>query len=125
MFKYADFFISLVDYVPSINIAPLNLALPIGISFYTFQTMSYTIDVYRGEGRCRKILLLLVLCGTVPAVDSRSYCSFQTVAEQMDSRKETLDLFKQGVFRFVVGLGKKVLIANQVGVCGTRLHRQK
>ena len=47
--KYADFFISLVDHVPSINIAPLNLALPIGISFYTFQTMSYTIDVYRGS----------------------------------------------------------------------------
>lgn len=114
VFKYADFFISLVDHVPSINIAPLNLALPIGISFYTFQTMSYTIDVYRGEAKVQKNFITFgAYVALFPQLIAGPIVRYQTVAEQMDSRKETLDLFKQGVLRFVVGLGKKVLIANQ------------
>lgn len=126
VFKYADFFISLVDYVPSINIAPLNLALPIGISFYTFQTMSYTIDVYRGEAKVQKNFITFgAYVALFPQLIAGPIVRYQTVAEQMDSRKETLDLFKQGVFRFVVGLGKKVLIANQVGALWNEIAQTK
>ena len=126
VFKYADFFISLVDHVPSINIAPLNLALPIGISFYTFQTMSYTIDVYRGEAKVQKNFITLgAYVALFPQLIAGPIVRYQTVAEQMDSRKETLDLFKQGVLRFVVGLGKKVLIANQVGALWNEIAQTK
>ena len=126
VFKYADFFISLVDHVPSINIAPLNLALPIGISFYTFQTMSYTIDVYRGEAKVQKNFITFgAYVALFPQLIAGPIVRYQTVAEQMDSRKETLDLFKQGVLRFVVGLGKKVLIANQVGALWNEIAQTK
>ena len=126
VFKYADFFISLVDHVPSINIAQLNLALPIGISFYTFQTMSYTIDVYRGEAKVQKNFITFgAYVALFPQLIAGPIVRYQTVAEQMDSRKETLDLLKQGVLRFVVGLGKKVLIANQVGALWNEIAQTK
>ena len=116
VFKYADFFISVVNHVPSVHISPLNLALPIGISFYTFQTMSYTIDVYREEADVQRNFITFGAYVTLfPQLIAGPILRYKTVAKQLDSRKETVTLFKQGVLRFMVGLGKKVLIANQLG----------
>ncbi len=116
IFKYADFFISIVDKVPHVKIAPLHLALPIGISFYTFQTMSYTIDVYRNDAKVQKNFITFgAYVALFPQLIAGPIVRYKTVAEQMDSRKETVALFSQGIFRFMAGLGKKVLIANQLG----------
>ncbi|MDD7403573.1 MAG: MBOAT family O-acyltransferase [Butyribacter sp.] len=116
VFKYADFFITLINHIPFVSIEPLNLALPIGISFYTFQTMSYTIDVYRKEADVQKNFISFgAYVALFPQLIAGPILRYKTVAKQLDFRKESIDLFKQGVLRFTVGLGKKVLIANQLG----------
>lgn len=119
-YKYSTFFLhGIMPDMPEIT-------LPIGISFYTFQTMSYTIDVYRGEAKVQKNFITFgAYVALFPQLIAGPIVRYQTVAEQMDSRKETLDLFKQGVFRFVVGLGKKVLIANQVGALWNEIAQTK
>lgn len=119
-YKYSTFFLhGIMPDMPEIT-------LPIGISFYTFQTMSYTIDVYRGEAKVQKNFITFgAYVALFPQLIAGPIVRYQTVAEQMDSRKETLDLFKQGVLRFVVGLGKKVLIANQVGALWNEIAQTK
>lgn len=116
LFKYADFFISIVNKVPSVHIPLLHLALPIGISFYTFQTMSYTIDVYRGDAKVQKNFITFgAYVALFPQLIAGPIVRYKTVAEQLDSRKETISLFTSGIMRFMTGLGKKVLLANQFG----------
>lgn len=116
VFKYADFFINVINHVPAIHISPLNLALPIGISFYTFQTMSYTIDVYRGETDVQKnVITFGAYVALFPQLIAGPIVRYKTVAQQLSCRKETLALFQNGILRFIIGLGKKVLIANQLG----------
>lgn len=115
-FKYADFFLQTVQRLTGLTVAKLNLALPIGISFYTFQTMSYTIDVYRGDAGVQKNLITFgAYVSLFPQLIAGPIIRFKDVAGQLEKRKESLSLFCQGIIRFVVGLGKKVLIANQVG----------
>lgn len=115
-FKYADFFLQTVHRMTGLTVAKLNLALPIGISFYTFQTMSYTIDVYRGDARVQKNLITFgAYVSLFPQLIAGPIIRFKDVAGQLEKRKESLSLFCQGIIRFMVGLGKKVLIANQVG----------
>ena len=88
--------------------------------------MSYTIDVYRGEAKVQKNFITFgAYVALFPQLIAGPIVRYQTVAEQMDSRKETLDLLKQGVLRFVVGLGKKVLIANQVGALWNEIAQTK
>ena len=126
VFKYTAFILENINYAGRLNIKIPGIALPIGISFYTFQTMSYTIDVYRGEAKVQKNFITFgAYVALFPQLIAGPIVRYQTVAEQMDSRKETLDLFKQGVLRFVVGLGKKVLIANQVGALWNEIAQTK
>ncbi len=115
-FKYADFLILTVNRIFSLDIGTLELALPIGISFYTFQTMSYTIDVYRGEAKVQKNFITFgAYVSLFPQLIAGPIVRYQTVADELDERRETVDDFYSGIRRFVTGLGKKVLIANQVG----------
>ena len=115
-FKYADFFLRMVGYMAGVEMPQLNLPLPIGISFYTFQTMSYVIDVYRKEVKVQKNFVTFgTYVALFPQLIAGPIIRYQTVEEQMVKRKETIDLFSKGIVRFMIGLGKKVLIANPVG----------
>ena len=115
-FKYADFLIQTVNQMFSLDIETLDLALPIGISFYTFQTMSYTIDVYRREAKVQKNFITFgAYVSLFPQLIAGPIVRYQTVADELDGRRENVDDFFFGIRRFVTGLGKKVLIANQVG----------
>ncbi len=117
VYKYADFIIGILNTIPFVNIAPLNLPLPIGISFYTFQILSYVIDVYRGDIRAqRHITYLGAYLSAFPQLIAGPIVRYSTVAYELEHRKETLDDFSYGVRRFVAGLGKKVLIANNMAV---------
>lgn len=116
-FKYADFFLQLFHRVTSCPVPSLQIALPIGISFYTFQTMSYTIDVYRGDAKVQKNFIAFgAYVALFPQLIAGPIIRYKTVAEQLDGRKESIDSFYRGVLRFVTGLGKKVLLANSLGM---------
>ena len=115
-FKYTDFFILNLNNIFGTSIELLKLPLPIGISFYTFQTMSYSIDVYRGEVKAQKnIISFGAYVALFPQLIAGPIVQYKTIAKQLNERKETFDLFSQGVLRFVQGLGKKVIIANNIG----------
>ena len=117
LFKYADFLIGTVNGIFGAGIPLLNLPLPVGISFYTFQTMSYTIDVYRGEIKAQKnIISFGAYVALFPQLIAGPIVRYQTIAEQIDSRTHSIDRFGKGVKRFVCGLGKKVLLANNIGL---------
>lgn len=95
----------------------VNVALPIGISFYTFQTMSYTIDVYRNDAEVQKDFIAFgAYVALFPQLVAGPVVRYKTVAGQLKKRSENVDLFCNGIFRFITGLGKKVLIANQMGM---------
>ncbi|MBQ8983318.1 MAG: MBOAT family protein [Lachnospiraceae bacterium] len=120
-FKYTNFFIGnwngTIGKAAGLTIAGLrNLTLPLGISFYTFQTLSYTIDVYRGEVHPQKNLLHLAtyVC-LFPQLIAGPIVRYQNVENEISSRKESIDDFSNGVRRFVIGLGKKVLLGNMAG----------
>ncbi|MCC8104353.1 MAG: MBOAT family protein [Clostridiales bacterium] len=115
-FKYADFAIGTVNTLTGAGLELLNLALPIGISFYTFQTMSYTIDVYRGEANVQKNLISYgAYVVMFPQLIAGPIVQYKTIDAQLRSRRETPEEFAQGVHRFLIGLGKKVLLANNAG----------
>lgn len=123
-FKYAGFITDTLRVVPFLGFLPtLEIPLPIGISFYTFQTMSYSIDVYRGEARAQKnIITFGTYVALFPQLIAESIVRYRDVAEQLDNRKETLAQFTQGVRLFLIGLAKKVLIANQMGLLWDQLR---
>lgn len=115
-FKYTNFFISNTNDLFGMNIRLLGLELPIGISFYSFQTLSYVIDVYRGNVAAQKNYLTLgTYVALFPQLIAGPIVRYKDVAKQLETRKETLGQFSQGVVRFAVGLGKKVLLANSIG----------
>ncbi len=116
-FKYADFLIANVNAIFKTSIPSLKLALPIGISFYTFQTMSYIIDVYRGDAKAQKnIISFGTYVALFPQLIAGPIVRYNTIAEQLERRKETVEGISYGVVRFVTGMGKKVLIANNIGM---------
>lgn len=115
-FKYADFLIQSVNSLTGASLPLLNLPLPIGISFYTFQTMSYTIDVYRGEAKVQKNLLDFAVYVTMfPQLIAGPIVKYRSVEECLHSRKTDILEISRGLKRFVTGLAKKVLLANAVG----------
>jgi len=117
VFKYADFLIATVNSVFGCALPLLGLPLPIGISFYTFQTMCYTIDVYRGDTKAqRNIVSFGAYVSLFPQLIAGPIVRYQTIAEQMDCRTHSSDQFSLGVRRFVCGLAKKVLLANNIGL---------
>ena len=116
-FKYADFVIGTVNSLTGAGIDLLKIALPIGISFYTFQTMSYTIDVYRGEAKVQKNLISFGAYVTMfPQLIAGPIVQYKTIDRQLRTRKETAGQFAYGIHRFMIGVGKKVLLANNAGV---------
>ncbi len=115
-FKYADFLVENVNALFHMGIEPLNLPLPIGISFYTFQTMSYSIDVYRGLVRPQKNPITLALYVTLfPQLIAGPIVRYETIAKELQHRRLNITQFSDGVRIFIIGLGKKVLIANAIG----------
>ncbi|MBR6873119.1 MAG: MBOAT family protein [Ruminococcus sp.] len=115
-FKYTNFFIDNLNSIFDMKITPLGLTLPIGISFYSFQTLSYVIDVYRGKVKPQRNFLNLATYVTLfPQLIAGPIVRYQTIEEQLSGRKETLDKFARGVRRFAIGLGKKVILANNIG----------
>ncbi len=116
-FKYAGFITDTLNILPFVSLPSLEIPLPIGISFYTFQTMSYSIDVYRGDAPMQKnIITFGTYVALFPQLIAGPIVRYKDVAYQLDHRKETLDDFTKGVKLFCVGLGKKVLLANQMGL---------
>ncbi|MBQ7926977.1 MAG: MBOAT family protein [Lachnospiraceae bacterium] len=121
-FKYADFLIGLLNGIPGVEISLLQLPLPIGISFYTFQTMSYSIDVYRGEVKAQKNLLDFAVFVTMfPQLIAGPIVKYHQIDAQLHTRKADVQQVYQGVVRFVIGLGKKVLLANNLGLVWSQI----
>ena len=115
-FKYADFLIGSVNAVLGTKVPLLSLGLPIGISFYTFQTMSYTIDVYRGQAKVQRNLLDFgVYVAMFPQLIAGPIVKYRDVEKSMHHRSITLPDVSEGLKRFCMGLGKKVLLANNIG----------
>lgn len=123
VFKYTDFIITNVNAIFGSNFDLLNIALPIGISFYTFQAMSYTIDVYRNDVRVQKNLIDFGMYITMfPQLIAGPIVRYADVQDQLAERSVTTADFSEGVMRFVVGLGKKVLLANQMGAVWSDIY---
>lgn len=113
VFKYTDFIISNINMVLHSNIDLVKLSLPIGISFYTFQMISYIIDVYRGEAKVQKSFLkLATYVALFPQLIAGPIVRYTTIEDELDNRKYSFDNFSNGVRRFVIGLSKKILVAN-------------
>lgn len=116
-FKYSGFVAENMNRFLKLSLTVPVVALPIGISFFTFQAMSYVIDVYRGKGKVQKNPLNVGLfISLFPQLIAGPIVRYETIAEQIESRKENLSDFSAGVTRFCIGLGKKVLIANHMAV---------
>lgn len=116
IFKYTDFIIENVNAATGMDIPLRHIALPIGISFYTFQIISYLVDVYRKEVPAQKNLTALALyISMFPQLIAGPIVRYSTVAAQIKDRKSTWEGIEQGITRFVIGLSKKVLIANELG----------
>lgn len=123
VFKYTDFIITNVNAIFGANFDLLNIALPIGISFYTFQAMSYTIDVYRNDVRVQKNLIDFGMYITMfPQLIAGPIVRYADVQDQLADRSVTTADFSEGIMRFVVGLGKKVLLANQMGAVWSEIY---
>lgn len=116
-FKYGNFIIENINTLFNMNIDFLNISLPIGISFYTFQILSYVIDVYNNKCKCQKNLLnLATYISLFPQLVAGPIVRYQTIQEELSNRKESLTLFTSGLKRFIVGLSKKVIIANNMAL---------
>lgn len=115
-FKYADFIITNINNLTGLSIPLLNIPLPIGVSFNTFQSLSYVIDVYRGTVKCEKSFYNYLTYTTLfPQIIAGPIVRYETVDEELETKNISLDNFSAGMKRFIIGLGKKVLIANSVG----------
>lgn len=116
-FKYSNFFIDNINNIVNVNVNILNIVLPIGISFYTFQTMSYVIDLYKGKIKVQKNIISFGAYVTMfPQLIAGPIVTYSNVENEIDNRHETIDGFAKGIGRFVDGLGKKVLLANNIGL---------
>ena len=116
IFKYTDFIIQTINDISNANIKLLNIALPIGISFYTFQIISYIIDVYNGKVKVqRNIIKLATYVSLFPQLVAGPIVRYQTIEKELDNRVHSFNNFAYGIRRFSVGLAKKVLIANALG----------
>lgn len=115
-FKYADFFIANFNAATGLSVPLLKIALPIGISFYTFQILSYTVDVYRGEVKAqRNYISLAAYVALFPQLIAGPIVRYSDIAAQLESRTHSFSNVALGTRRFILGLAKKVLIANALG----------
>lgn len=122
VFKYTGMITETLNMLPFLNIPELQISLPIGISFYTFQTMSYVIDVYRDDAPVSKNFVNFgTYVALFPQLIAGPIVRYRDVAEQLVNRRETLEMFTKGVKLFMVGLAKKVIIANTMGTLTTNI----
>ena len=122
VFKYTGMITETLNMLPFLNIPELQISLPIGISFYTFQTMSYVIDVYRDDAPVTKNFIYFgTYVALFPQLIAGPIVRYRDVAEQLVNRRETLEMFTRGVKLFMVGLAKKVIIANTMGTLTTNI----
>lgn len=123
-FKYYDFFVSSFNAAFGLDIKLLRLILPLGISFYTFQTMSYTIDVYRGDVKAEKNIINFGAFVTLfPQLIAGPIVRYTDINTELSERKINYAQIQEGIEIFVMGLGRKVLIANGVGMLWTEVQR--
>ena len=123
IFKYTDFIIEIFNNVFNFNLKLFNISLPIGISFYTFQIISYIVDVYKGKVKVQKnFLKLATYISLFPQLIAGPIVRYESIEKELDDRKETFEDFSYGVRRFVIGLFKKVLIANILGELTTKFN---
>lgn len=116
-FKYSNFFVETVNAAGGTDFPLLELSLPIGISFYTFQTMSYTIDVYLGQARAQKNLVQFgAYVAMFPQLVAGPIVKYKDISGQLADRNVTAERFSYGISRFITGLSKKVLLANNIGM---------
>ena len=124
-FKYFNFLIDNGNNLLHLNIEPLNIIMPIGISFYTFQALSYVVDVYRNEVKVQNDIykLALYIC-LFPQLIAGPIVKYHDVAEQIESREVNFEKVSYGVKRFIIGLAKKMLIANTMGAIADKIFVQ-
>lgn len=116
VFKYSGFAVENLNWITGLKIPVPHFSLPIGISFYTFQTLTYAIDLYRGKTRVQKSVANFLLYEALfPQLIAGPIVRYADVADQIDNRVMTYSGFARGISRFLIGLGKKVLIANYAG----------
>ena len=116
LFKYTGMFVTAFNSVTHLSVPVPEIVLPIGISFYTFQALSYVIDVYRGEvGVQKNYFKVLLYISFFPQLIAGPIVKYRDIAGQIDNRSQSLEQIAQGLRRFVCGLAKKVLIANTMG----------
>lgn len=125
VFKYSNFLIDIVNGLANLNINHVNIVLPIGISFYTFQMLSYVIDVYRKDVKVQKKLSYLA-CYIVafPQLIAGPIVRYITIEKELNNRKTTWEGFAKGIRRFIIGISKKVLIANNVAFIADQIFNQ-
>ncbi len=117
VFKYLVFSITNINSIFELSITVPNLMLPIGISFFTFQAISYVIDVYREKGKLQKNILNVALyISFFPQLIAGPIVRYQTISDQINNRKESINLFSEGIVLFIIGLAKKVIIANNMAI---------
>ena len=122
VFKYLDFLIRNINLAAGTDLPLTGFALPIGISFFTFQAMSYVIDVYRGNGEVQKNPFYVALyIAFFPQLIAGPIVRYETIAKQIRHRRESVDKFAVGVCRFISGLGKKVLLSNNFAIVADRI----
>ena len=114
-FKYVDFFIENINALTGTHIRLLRVALPIGISFYTFQLISYTIDVYRGEKAQKKFISLAAYITMFPQLVAGPIVRYKDIKKELETRNHSVSMAAEGIRFFMIGLAKKVLLANQLG----------
>ncbi len=125
MFKYFGFFVGLVDAILPFDIHCPELGLPIGISFYTFQALSYLIDVYRGKAHTQKNILNFALyISMFPQLIAGPIVRYTDIEQQLAERHLSWEQFGRGAFLFLIGLGKKVILANGIGAIFDTINAQ-
>lgn len=124
LFKYINFFIENINFILGSSLKYVELILPLGISFYTFQTLSYTIDVYRGKVEAEKnIINFATYICLFPQLIAGPIVKYIDVNRDLVNRKIDIDKIENGIELFILGLGKKVLIANNIGMLWSEIER--
>ena len=114
-FKYADFLLENLHAVTGIPVTLLHTALPVGISFYTFQMVSYTVDVSRGETAQRNLVRLALYITMFPQLIAGPIVRYSDIARQLTARQHSFQMAADGIRRLILGLAKKILLADQLG----------
>ncbi|MDU5109154.1 MAG: MBOAT family O-acyltransferase [Clostridium sp.] len=123
-YKYYDFFIENINVLSGTNISLKHIVLPIGISFFTFQGMSYIIDIYRGDGKVNKNPFSVALyISLFPQLVAGPIIKYKTIDKEIRSREESVEQFSYGINRFVLGLSKKVIIADILGAMADNIFK--